>query len=92
MQIFSNLLGKGCEQLEDQLRRGPKNLLDAMPDTFSEVQLETLRVELGKSREGTKALLRQWQHRKFVRYSNQTGLYTKTEVYTQGTQTTSKTL
>ena len=92
MQIFSDLLGKGCEQLEDQLRRGPKNLLDAMPDTFSEVQLETLRVELGKSREGTKALLRQWQHRKFVRYSNQTGLYTKTEVYTQGTQTTSKNL
>ena len=56
-------------------------MLDSLSDTFNEAQLEALRAELGKNKEGTKAQLRQWMHRKFIEYSSQTGLYSKTDEY-----------
>ena len=34
---------------------------------------------MDKSKEGTNTQLRQWVFRKFITYSAQTGLYTKTE-------------
>ena len=79
--IFADMLGKDADQVSEVLRRGPKNMLDSLPDTFNQSQLEALRVELGKSKEGTGSQLRKWLFRKFVTYSNQTGLYTKTEEY-----------
>ena len=82
MQIFSDLLnGKDADLVSEAQRRGPKNMLDSLPDTFNEAQLKALRVQLGKSEEGANAQLRQWVFRKFITYSNQTGLYTKTEEY-----------
>ncbi len=56
-------------------------MLDSLPDTLNESQLDALRAELGKNKEGIKVQLRQWQHRKFITYSNQTELYIKTEEY-----------
>ena len=56
-------------------------MLDDLPDTFNLAQLEALRVELGKDREGANSQLRKWVFRKFVTYSCQTGLYTKTDKY-----------
>ena len=79
--IFADMLGKDADTVSEVLRRGPKNMLDSLPDTFNQSQLEALRVELGKSKEGTGSQLRKWLFRKFVTYSNQTGLYTKTEEY-----------
>lgn len=84
MQLFADMLGSGADTTSEAQRRGPKNLLDSLPDTFNEAQLETLRVELGKSREGTNGQLRKWLFRRFVTYSNQTGLYTKTKEYLLG--------
>jgi hypothetical protein len=84
MQIFADMLSKGEEGTSDSLRRGPKNMLDDLPNTFNEAQLEALRVSLDKSKEGTGNQLRKWVHRKFITYSNQTGLYTKTEEYLKG--------
>ena len=84
MQIFADMLGKDAVEVSDAQRRGPKNMLDSLPDTFNEAQLEALRVEIGKSKEGTKGQLSQWVFRKFITYSNQTGLYTKTEEYLKG--------
>ena len=84
MQIFADMLGKDAVEESDGQRRGPKNMLDGLPDTFSETQLEALRVEIGKSKEGTKGQLSLWVHRKFITYSNQTGLYSKTEEYLKG--------
>ena len=81
MRIFSDMLKSGDTSTQDATKAGPKNMLDNLPDTFNEAQLEALRAELGKSKEGTKNQLYQWQHRKFIEYSNQTGLYTKTETY-----------
>lgn len=81
MQLFADLLGKDANTMSDVQRCGPKNMLDDLPDTFNEAQLEALRTNLGKNKEGTKNQLYKWVHRKFITYSNQTGLYTKTEEY-----------
>lgn len=86
MQIFADLLGKDADTVSEAQRRGPKNLLDSLPDTFNESQLEALRVNLGKSKEGTKNQLYKWVFRKFITYSNQTGLYTKTDEYLFGSK------
>ena len=81
MQLFADMLGKDTDQLSEAQRRGPKNMLDSLPDTFNEAQLEALRTSLGKSAEGTNGQLRKWLFRKFINYNDQTGLYTKTEEY-----------
>lgn len=85
MQIFSDMLnGKDADQMSESQRHGPKNMLDSLSDTFSEAQLKALRTQLGKSEEGTSTQLRQWVFRKFITYSCQTGLYTKTDEYLKG--------
>ena len=84
MQLFADMLGQEADQLNEAQRRGPKNMLDDLPDTFNEAQLEALRTSLGKSKEGTGGQLRKWLFRKFITYSAQTGLYTKTEEYLNG--------
>ena len=84
MQLFADMLGKDADQLSDVQRRGPKNMLDELPNSFGQQQLEALRQQLGKTAEGAGAQLRQWLCRRFVTYSNQTGLYTKTEEYLKG--------
>ena len=84
MQIFADMLKDGDISTSEASKTGPKNMLDGLPDTFNEAQLEALRAELGKNKEGTKAQLRQWMHRKFIEFSNQTGLYSKTDEYMKG--------
>ena len=84
MAVFGDMLGKDTYQMSEAQRRGPKNMLDNLPDTFNEAQLETLRTSLDKSKEGTKGQLAKWVFRKFITFSNQTGLYTKTEEYLKG--------
>ena len=85
MQIFSDMLNsKDANLVSEAQRRGPKNMLDGLPETFNEAQLKALRVKLGKSEEGANAQLRQWVFRKFITYSEQTGLYSKTEEYLNG--------
>jgi hypothetical protein len=81
MQLFADMLGKDADTMSEAQRRGPKNMLDSLPDTFNEKQLEALRASLGKNSEGTNSQLRNWKSRGFIEYSNQTGLYTKTEKY-----------
>lgn len=81
MQLFADLLGKDADPMGDAERRGPKIMLDSLPTTFNEAQLEALRLELGKSKEGTGGQLRKWVFRKFITHDTQTGLYTKTEEY-----------
>ena len=81
MQIFADMLKGGDTSTTEASKTGPKNMLDSLPDNFNEAQLEALRTSLGKNPEGTKNQLYQWKNRGFITYSNQTGLYTKTEKY-----------
>ena len=84
MRIFADLLGQDADSTSEAQRRGPKNLLDDPSNPFNEAQLEALRISLGKSKEGTKNQLYKWVHRKFITYSAQTGLYSKTQEYLKG--------
>ncbi len=88
MQIFADMLGKDADTISEAQRRGPKNMLDSLPDTFNEAQLEALRLSLGKSKEGTNGQLRKWLFRKFIAHTEQKGLYTKTEMYLTGAELT----
>ena len=81
MQIFADMLKGGDTSTTEASKTGPKNMLDSLPDNFNEAQLEALRTSLGKNPEGTKNQLYQWKNRGFITYSNQTGLYSKTEKY-----------
>ena len=81
MQLFADMLGKNADTISEARKRGPRNMLDSLPETFSEAQLEALRLELGKNKEGTKDQLNHWVFRGFITYSAQTGLYTKTDEY-----------
>lgn len=63
-------------------------MLDGLPDAFSLPQLEALRLNAGKSKEGTKFQLKTWKARGFITLSPQTGLYTKTPAYLGGKGTT----
>jgi hypothetical protein len=82
MQLFSDLLnGKDADQVSEAQRRGPKNMLDSLPNSFNEAQLAALRSQLGKTPEGAKGQLNKWVFRKFITYSDETGLYTKTASY-----------
>ena len=84
MQIFADLLGKDADQTSEAQRRGPKNMLDNLPNPFSEKQLEDLRTSLGKNPDGANGQLRKWVFRRFITFSPQTGLYTKTDEYLKG--------
>ncbi len=81
VQVFGDMFIKGTSVIDDAQKGGPKNMLDSLPDTFNEAQLEALRQQLSKSVGGTKHQLNVWKNRKFVTYSAQTGLYSKTEEY-----------
>lgn len=81
VQVFGDMFKANLPETEDTRKSGPKNMLDKLEKSFNEQQLEALRTSMGKSREGTKHLLNVWKNRGFITYSNQTGLYTKTEAY-----------
>ena len=74
------MLVNDADQLSEAQQAGPKNMLEDLPDTFNEAQLEALRTSLDKRRRVPNGSCA-WLHRGFITYSNQTGLYTKTEEY-----------
>ena len=90
VKIFGDLFKGGDATEDDSQKRGPKNMLDSLPNTFNEQQLEALRVESGKSKQGTKHQISSWKSRKFIEYSAQTGLYSKTKEYLNGSGLTVK--
>lgn len=84
VKVFGDMFKGGDALSEDTQKNGPKNMLDSLPDSFNEQQLEALRLELGKNKECTKHQLNVWKNRGFITFSAQTGLYTKTETYLNG--------
>ena len=81
VKVFGDMFKGGDALTDETSKAGPKNMLEDLPDTFNEAQLEALRTSLGKSAEGTKNQLYKWVFRKFITYSAETGLYSKTEKY-----------
>ena len=83
-QVLGDMLKGGDVDKAEASKTGPKNMLDSLPDTFNEAELEALRVSAGKSKESTRNQLSVWVYRGFITYSEKTGLYTKTEEYLRG--------
>ena len=78
--LFSDMVnGKDVDLSDEKHRHGPVNMLESLPNPFSKAQLIALRIEKGKSTEGTDGQLRQWVFRKLVTYSAETDLYTMTD-------------
>ena len=90
VQVFGDMFKGGYAPSDDTQKSGPKNMLDSLDKSFNEQQLEALRLSLGKSKEGTKHQLNVWKNRKFITYSELTGLYTKTDEYLSGSGLTVK--
>ena len=81
LQLFGEQLNKEGAENGNSKNNGPKNMLEELPDTFNEAQIIALRLKLGKNEEGTKVQLRLWKSRGFITFSEETGLYSKTEAY-----------
>ena len=88
VKVFADMFKLGDAQMDEVQKSGPKNMLDSLNSSFNEQQLEALRLELGKSKEGTKHQLNVWKNRGFITYSCQTGLYSKTDSYLKTTNCT----
>ena len=54
VKVFGDMFKGGDAQSEETQKSGPKNMLDSLSTSFNEQQLEALRLNLGKSKEGTK--------------------------------------
>lgn len=87
VQVFGDMFRGSESHTEETQRSGPKNMLDSLPASFNEAQLEVLRTSLGKSREGTRHQLNVWKNRGFITLDDQSNLYTKTEAYLTGIKT-----
>jgi len=86
MQVFGDMFKGSLTETEDVSKKGPKNMLDSMEDSFNEQQLEALRTSFEKSKEGTKHQLSVWVHRGLIVYDEKTGLYSKTKAYLNRTR------
>jgi hypothetical protein len=81
VKVFGDMFKGGNALYDNTQKCGPKNMLNSLEISFNEQQLEALRQSLGKSKEGTRHQLNVWKNRGFITYSDQTGLYTKTDEY-----------
>lgn len=81
VKVFGDMFKGADAQAEEAQKSGPKNMLDSLDNTFSQLQLEALRLSMGKSQEGTRHQLNVWKNRGFIELSAQTGLYSKTKEY-----------
>ena len=67
MRFFEEDIQKANNVGEHSNKRGPSNLLQSLPDTFTEQQVVEARAALGLSEEGTAHLLSTWVYRKYVK-------------------------
>ena len=67
MRFFEEDIQKANNAGEHSNKRGPSNLLQSLPDMFTEQQVVEARAALGLSEEGTAHLLSTWVYRKYVK-------------------------
>ena len=71
MRFFEEDIRNSANRGEHSNKRGPSNLLQALPDMFTEQQVVDARNALGLPKEGTAHLLATWVYRKYIiRVSN----------------------
>ena len=71
MRFFGDMIAKENCTAEKSSKRGPQNLLQILPDSFTAAQLLAIRLEHGLDAKGTDMMIRQWLHRNYIRRAYQ---------------------
>ena len=71
MRFFGDMIAKENYTAERCSKRGPQNLLQILPDSFTAAQLLAIRLEHGLDAKGTNMMIRQWLHRNYIRRAYQ---------------------
>ena len=66
MRFFASAIEQAETEGERSNRRGPRNLLQLLPNQFTMQEAETLRLQQGFDRKGTIQMLRMWIQRKYI--------------------------
>ena len=66
MRFFGDMIAKETSAAEKSSKRGPENILQLLPDIFTEPQLEAIRLEHGLKAQGCKNVIKQWIYRKYI--------------------------
>ena len=66
MRFFGDMIAKVASTAEKSSKRGPENILQLLPDVFTEPQLEAIRLEHGLKAQGCKNVIKQWIYRKYI--------------------------
>ena len=66
MRFFASAIEQAETEGEKSNRRGPRNLLQLLPNQFTMQEAETLRLQHGLDRKGTRQMLRQWVYREYI--------------------------
>ena len=66
MRFFGDMIAKEASTAEKSSKRGPENILQLLPDVFTEPQLEAIRLEHGLKVQGCKNVIKQWIYRKYI--------------------------
>ena len=67
MRFFGDMIAKENYTAQRSSKRGPQNLLQILPDSFTAAQLLAIRLEHGLDAKGTDMMIRQWLHRNYIR-------------------------
>ena len=71
MRFFGDMIAKENYTAQRSSKRGPQNLLQILPDSFTAAQLLAIRLEHGLDAKGTDMMIRQWLHRNYIRRAYQ---------------------
>ena len=71
MRFFGDMIAKENFMAQKSSKRGPQNLLQILPDSFTAAQLLAIRLEHGLDAKGTDMIIRQWLHRNYIRRAYQ---------------------
>ena len=71
MRFFGDMIAKENYMAQKSSKRGPQNLLQILPDSFTAAQLLAIRLEHGLDAKGTDMMIRQWLHRNYIRRAYQ---------------------
>ena len=71
MRFFGDMIAKENFTAQRSSKRGPQNLLQILPDSFTAAQLLAIRLEHGLDAKGTDMMIRQWLHRNYIRRAYQ---------------------
>ena len=67
MRFFGDAIAKAEDDGVKSSKRGPRNLLQLLPDVFNLQEAEAIRLENGLDKRGTRHMLNVWANRKYIR-------------------------